>query len=233
MRLILIFLFIQVGNLYAQQVDYNTIILPKEVKNVSLKERLVQLAWANHPSNRVIENEVSIARNNINVAKSSWLGLITLTGNLNEFNINPDAFPGNNNFYPRYNVGLTIPLSIFMETPNEVKAARKELIISEEKLNEQKLALRAEVLSRYETYLEAKQLLEIQRINRLNEENYFELVKQKFIEEQVSIEDYNDSFAKLNEAKAKEIQLKTAYNKAVIQIEELIGFPLDNILPNQ
>ena len=78
---------------FSQNVDYNSIILPDGIEDISMDEKLVRLAWKNYPANEAAQHEVLKAKHNIGVAGSSWLNLVTISGNLNEFNIDPSAAP--------------------------------------------------------------------------------------------------------------------------------------------
>ena len=220
---------LSMGNLFAQTVDYNTVILPAGIENIGISEKLVRLAWQNYPANEVAQREIVKAKQNVAVANARWLNIVSLSFNMNEFNINPEANPSNNNFYPRYNVGASIPLGIFMETPNNVKTAKEDYEISLLNLNQQKLALRAIVLTRYQNYVQAKALLDIQLVSIENEENSFSLVEQKFINDEVTLDEYNASFVRLNEEKVKKINLESSFILTKIGVEELIGIPLESV----
>ena len=176
----LAFLILSTVSSIAQKVDYNAIILPDAIEDIDISEKLVRLAWKNFPANEVAQHEIIKAKHNIGVAGSSWLNLITLQGNLNEFNIDPSSNPNPNTFYPRYNVGITIPLGIFMETPNNMKIAKENLKIQELNLNEQKLVIRGEVLRRYQDYLNAKELLKIHSEAENDAYNGYILIEEKF-----------------------------------------------------
>jgi hypothetical protein len=63
----------------AQSIDYNKIILPDRVVTKNFEERLVQLAWKNHPSNRVVDQNVEIAQKEKAVARWRWLDDIYAT----------------------------------------------------------------------------------------------------------------------------------------------------------
>ncbi|HNT50844.1 MAG TPA: hypothetical protein PKK67_09670, partial [Cyclobacteriaceae bacterium] len=52
----------------AQSVDYNKIILPGNVTNIEFEEKLVQLAWKNHPSNQLLYNNLQVAKHETKIA---------------------------------------------------------------------------------------------------------------------------------------------------------------------
>ena len=229
MKNIVLLIFLSMSNLFAQQVDYNTIILPEGIDNIDISEKLVRLAWQNYPANKAAQHEILIAKHNINVAGSSWLNMAGVSANLNEFNINPEANPSNNNFYPRYNIGIRIPFGAFMEFPNKIKIAKEQYEISKLNLNQLKLTVRAEVLIRHQVYLAEKALFQMQTITIENEENTFALVEQRFIKEEMTLEEYNAALIKLNTEREKLINLESSYAITKINLETLIGVPLESI----
>ena len=68
--------------LCAQNIDYNKIVLPDKVIPSSFEERLVQLAWKNHPSNIIASQNVQIAGKEKKLAQWKWLDDIYANGNL-------------------------------------------------------------------------------------------------------------------------------------------------------
>ena len=115
----------------AQSVDYNKIIVTEQISAISFEERLVQLAWRNHPSNRVVTQKVEFAQSLRAKARWSWLDNIFVEGNYNEFTGDGDVDDLARAFYPRYNVGVRLPLSIFVQAPLSAQAANDQVLISE------------------------------------------------------------------------------------------------------
>ncbi len=76
-----------ISRAFAQQVDYNKIILPDEAANISFEEKLVQLAWKNNPASAIVQGEAKVAQYEAKAAGGKWLGLFGAQGNLNEFTI--------------------------------------------------------------------------------------------------------------------------------------------------
>src|SRR5690606_26809784 len=83
-----IFLLFVTAHVYGQSIDYNKIILPDHVQNPDFAEKLVQLAWKNNPVNEILRREIK--RNEYQVKRNAgqWLDIISMQGNLNEFNLN-------------------------------------------------------------------------------------------------------------------------------------------------
>src|SRR5258705_770156 len=133
----------------AQSIDYNKIILPDRVVTKNFEDRLVQLAWKNHPSNRVVDQNVDIAQKEKAVARWRWLDDIYATGNLNEYTLHPRP-DANNIYYPRYNFGIRVTLGSFVAIPLQTSAANGRLLNAEQLVNQKKLSVREDVLGNVE-----------------------------------------------------------------------------------
>ena len=150
----LILLLVISTPLLAQNVDYNKIILPEGSQGSEFEERLVQLAWRNHPSNEAVRREVNVASYDVKLSNASWLENIRITGNMNEFTINKAADPfGRAAFFPKYNIGASISLGTFLTTPYTIKKSKEILVISQANVNTQKLAVRNTVLKLYNEFI--------------------------------------------------------------------------------
>jgi len=212
----------------AQQVDYNSIILPGSAKDLDFSEVLVRLAWQNNPSNKVLKSRLTISEIELKQAQWKWLEQIQVTGNLNEFNLNPDL--NQNLFFPRYNISAYIRLSNFVDSPQEAKKMRQETIIAEQNINSQKLALRAEVLRLYQTFLTEQEMLRIQGENFTNMQSMYNLAEQKFSKGEITLDEYNSLADRNNAEKMKMVSYQSNFNIAKINLEELIGVRLEDVL---
>lgn len=217
---------------FTQQVDYNKIILPDEAANISFEEKLVQLAWRNNPTSAMVQGEAKVAQYESKAAGGKWLGLVGVQGNLNEFTIK--RFTGssdnnNNQFYPRYNIYVNLPLSTFTDLGNAKKVARQRVSITQEKVNLTKLDLRATVLKLYSEYRKNEDILNIYKEAMEDEESTYLVIEQKFKNGQVSVEDYMRSQKSRNDQR---IQLRIAeneYRKSKLDLEAVIGVRLEDV----
>jgi len=212
----------------AQNIDYNKIILPSGLENLSLEEKLVQLAWQNHPDNKVIRLEKDVTIAEAKQLKTEWLNQIRAAGNLNEFTINPDASP-NNFFLPRYNFSLTLPLGIFFQQPLNNKIANRQIAIADQKINQQKIKIRYEVLEAFQNYLLQQELYSIR--NNVAEDEYTNLysIESKFKKGEVSIEEYRTASKAYSTELEKKLNAKKNLEVAKLKIEALIGVPLEMV----
>lgn len=212
---------------FSQNVDYNTVILPSGIEDLDIREKLVQLAWSNYPANEEAQRVVEIAQHNVKVAGLDWLNMIQMNLNFNEFNI--DASNERNQFYPRYNLGIRIPLGSFIEIPKNIKIAKEDLEISKLRVNETKLRLRANVLRRYQNYVTYKEVYKIQKEAETDSYSNHLLIEQKFKAAEVHVSAFVQSSKNFNDQRVKTVVSENAYKQSVIALEELIGVKLIDV----
>jgi len=58
--------------IHAQQIDYKKIILPDGITNLSVEERLVQLAWKNNPEVKAVQHDVNASQYDVKIAATRW-----------------------------------------------------------------------------------------------------------------------------------------------------------------
>lgn len=215
---------------FAQSIDYNRIILPGNSKDIELSEKLVQLAWQNHPNNNSQKEEVKISEMNLKLSRRRWLNNFRFGANLNEFNIDPSSDLGNRSlFFPRYNFSLTFPLGDLFMNPLENKQNQILVQVSENELNAAKLLVRRNVLQAFNDYLLLEEIYKIQRLAMDNAETNHAIVEESFEQGEETYERYNTSFNNLNQRKITILQAERDYKNAKLTLEEMIGVPLENV----
>lgn len=218
---------------YAQNIDYNKIILPEDATEIGLAEKLVQLAWENNPANQELLHQARVAKYDYKLEKWSWISSITASGNLNEFTLNPQKVQEDNPtfspFFPRYNFGISLSLGTFFLTPMKSKQANMSYEIVQEQINQQKLTLRALVLTRYQDYIMNQKLFDVQ--NEITEDEYSEylLAEQSFKKGDVSLERFKQVTRIYNAELTKRITLERDLNVSKIALEEIIGVRLEDV----
>ena len=216
---------------FSQNIDYNYIIIPEGAQDLTVEERLVQLAWKNNPVSNINNNNIQIAKHNLTLAQTSWLDNIVITGNVNEFVISPESDEFNRaQFFPLYNIGARISLGELIINPQKAKIARVEYENEMERLNQQKLFIRAEVLRRYNAYTSSQAIMEIQSEKTENALNTFNLVEEQFLNGNSPVETYNAAY---NNYKNEQIELERLENDvriAKVNLEELIGVDVETII---
>lgn len=194
--------------------------------SIAFGEALVALAWKNYPENEAFRLEVKQQDEIITQAKWDWLEGLTASFNLNEGNINPsEANP--NLFFPRYNFGFRFSIGSVISTPSKVRYAGLGKGIAEKNVEQQKLAMRREVLSRYFTYLYSLDLLKVKMQAYQDIYSNFTMASQSFRNGEISLDEYNKSLAARNAAQEGRLNAQRELVLAELQLEELIGMELE------
>ena len=215
---------------FSQSVDYNRIILPSGVNSVSFEEKLVQLAWANHPTNRISQINVNMFRREKSIAAWSWLDNATATFNVNQFTLDPSTdVLGRAGFLPRYNLSLRLSLGTFVNTPLQTKVANDRILISQQQVNELKLGVRRDVLSNVEML---KERYKIYRLRDRLKEDFLILFKdaeKKFSNGEIKIDQYQLASQAYNARAESVISALSMFNQSKIQLEAIIGVKIDEV----
>lgn len=226
----IVFLMLMSSAALAQQVDYNKIILPDYTKSPDFSERLVQLAWRNHPNNEVFRKEVDIGNYATRQSAAAWLDIFRATGNLNEFTLSPqsDVF-GRSAFWPRYNLSASISLGQFISIPLQTKMNRAKAVQAQANLNAQKLAVRNAVLKAYNEYIMREEVYKVQSQLLLDNETAHKLVEQRFKNGETNFETYSASLASYSSMNIARMDAEKNYKNAKLDLEQLIGMRLEDV----
>ncbi len=191
-----------------------------------IKAQLIFLALNNAQAVAADAN-VRIAEIARRKANSSFLSSVNLGGNVNEFVVNNSPAA---NFFPKYNIGLTIPLDMFAKNKAEKRTANEMIIVSTSQKELVGEALKTKVLVKYEIYKEKKELLELQRIATDDDIAAYEKAQKDYKDDNLTIEDVNKIFRELITSKGNLVSKEKDFNIAIIEIEEIIGVPLKTVL---
>lgn len=196
-------------------------------KVIDVREKLVQLAMQN-PNYEVADRTVNKSLYELRKAKGSWLGQVSVQGNLNELSIdknNPQA-----SFYPRYNISVNVPLDLFTSKPNDIKIARENYLIAEANRNDKYRLIRAEVLTLYEDYLMHKERLESQVRITQDEYTIFMSKERDFQDGIINQEEYTKFSKGYEETKLRKGEYQRNFNVAKYELERMIGMTLEEAL---
>jgi len=216
--------------LSAQQTDYETIVQPLENKARDFTEYLVQLAWLNNPESLTAQSEAKNARDLDKNTRKELLKDFGLTFNLNEGNLrNIGGGDGTNIFFPRYNFGATVNVFNLTTQKSKNRVSKRAIDIADQKVNAQKLELRAETLTRYTAFKLARNIYR-QRVLAEQEvyANYV-LIKQLFETDEETFEKYtaaNNAYYAAQEAK---LNAEANVLTARYALEALIGLRWEQI----
>lgn len=228
-NLSIILLFVQCG-LFAQITDYNKIVLPTSIIDISFEEKLIQLAWSNHPSSRIAMQNVQLYTKEKSLAGWSWLDNVNATFNVNQFNIDPSSDQlGRAAFFPRYNISMRMSLGTFALTPINTKIARDRVIMGEHQVNELKLAIRRDVLVTIEQFKERYKVLRLR--DRLKEDFLvlFKDAEKKFSQGSIQIDQYQLASQAYYSRSESVITASSQFNQTKIALEALIGLRLEEV----
>lgn len=227
-RALYLFVFIPFIS-FSQSVDYNKIIVPDQVPEISFEERLVQLAWKNHPTNKVAIQKVEMAQALKSKASWAWLDHFFVQANVNEFTGNTEVDGWGRAFYPKYNVGVRLPIGTFVHTPLNAQAAGDQVLINEFEVNAKKLAVRRDVLQAIEKLRERFKVIKLRE--RIKEDYLlmFQDAEKKFKEGKITLEFYRGTIQAYSLQEEEIIQAQSLFNQERLALEELVGVELQDI----
>lgn len=197
------------------------------VKVFDVREKLVQLAMQN-PNYEVADRTVNKSLYELRKARGSWLGQVSVQGNLNELSIdknNPAA-----TFYPRYNISVNVPLDLFTAKTNDIKIARENYLIAEANRNDKYRLIRATVLTMYEDYLMHKERLESQVRITQDEYTIFMSKERDFQDGIINQEEYTRFSKAYEETKLRRGEYQRNLNVAKYDLERMIGMSLEEAI---
>ena len=193
----------------------------------AIKEKLVKLALSNSDEITAAEANIRISEISRRKAKSSMLSSVNVGANANEFVINnsPQA-----NFFPKYNLGLSVPLDLFAKNKAEKQTADQMININTAQKESIQKTIRAKVLILYETYKEKKEIVQLQKMAMEDDIAAYEKAQQDYAESIITLEDVSKIYkASVNEKSILATKQKE-YNIAVIELEQAIGTTLSKAI---
>ncbi len=220
-----------VSDLYSQQArTLNAVSFNPYVDSTA--EALVQLAM-NNPQIKLSESQAKAQQYVYAHSKTIWLNSVTLAGNLNEYSIkefnNSNLYNGAS-LYPRYNIGVLLPLGIFVNNSKQSKAEYYRYQAAENDVEAQKLAIRKSVLLAYEDYQMNKQLLSFQQQVVLDARVLYSKTEERYQKGEVTLENYIFAGRSKNTEEVRLVNTQRDLANAETQLEALIGMRLDDAL---
>lgn len=212
--------------LKAQYTHYNEIIPADTSKNVL--ERLIFLSWHNNPDNEQKFHNSESFRYGRKKQSWEWLNQISVQGNLNEFSISGGG--GTSLYFPRYNIGASIPLGIFLTSPAATKQAKALYQESLDRINSQKMDIRNKVTDAWETFRMYHRQMTIEQ--QINENAYADFLsnEKRFKNGKVSLSVYNSSMMKYSDVLMQKIVLEKQLAVAKSDLERLVGVKLEKVV---
>jgi len=192
-----------------------------------IKEKLVKFALANDPNLVAADANIRVSEIARKKANTSMLSAVNLGANANEFVINNSPAA---NFFPKYNIGVSIPLDLLARNKAEKRTASAMIDFNTAQKQAVQNDIRAKVLTLYETYKEKKQIVELQKMGMEDDLAAYEKAQQDYAENIITLEDVSKIYkASVNEKSILATKQKE-FNIAVIELEAAIGVPLSKAL---
>jgi outer membrane protein TolC len=198
-----------------------------EPTDTTVEKRLVSLALtgptfdASAHQNKI--NELELSR-----AKSAWLNLLTFSTSYYDQSGNKNN--GSTTYVlPKYYFTISIPLGVIFSQGNSVKIAREGLALSKDKQEDMSRQLKVDVLSRYKQFKLYNSLIDMQSemINDVLATS--SQIEDKFKKDQVTVDVYIASQKTRNDELAKLLNLKLQQDLIKLDIEKIIGVPLESV----
>ncbi len=200
-----------------------------------IAERLVDLAMKN-PQISSSDNLAEQFKYSYRRTRSQWLDNIVLTGNLNEFSINQSGAAADplkqSTQYPRYNVGVRLPVGMFINNGKEAKSMMHKYKSTQDDAQALRQAIRRQVLTVYEDYKMNTELTALQHEVLQDAKFLFAKTEEKFQKGEITLDVYTTANRLYNSEKVKAVALEHDLNVSIAQLEELIGMNLAVALKN-
>ncbi len=216
----------------AQDVDYNKIVLPGTIVSQVFEERLIQLAWVNHPSSKSTLQMVELTEKEKKLAKITWLNDLYAAGNLNEITIKRDRtneLVNVNNQFPRYNFGVRFSLGTFFSVPLNTKIANDKNVMAKNAVDERKLELREVILTNVERL---KLYYKFIKLREQIKEDYLTMYKdaeRNFSVGEVTIEGYRNATQAYYKQVESVVEAQSTFQSVKLALESFIGLELENV----
>jgi outer membrane protein TolC len=219
------------GFLFAQQTDWDAVVQPIDAKSRDFSEYLVQLAWMNNPAGAISQDQVKNAEGALKNTKKEWMRDVQATFNLNEANLvgGGGSDSASNIFFPRYNFGINFNLYNILTQKGKNDIGKRDVKMAGHRVNQSKLELRAETLTRYASMRLSKEILKTRTL--VEQEMYanFVLIKQLYNNDEKSLEDYTTATSAYYNAQEARIRAETDLLLAKLRLEEVIGVKWEKV----
>jgi Outer membrane protein len=216
----------------AQDTTHTTSSVALARYDEKLVEGLVMLAMEN-PQIKSAENMSMNYKYSYARSKTAWLNQISVAGNLNELSIK--QFHGSdptrqNLLYPRYNVGVVLPIGTFVNQRKQSQADLHRYQAAANEVEVVKQNVRHDVMVAYDNYLMNQNLIALQYTVLKDAEVLFLRTEQKFSKGEITLEAYNQANKAFVDEKVRTITLERAFRVAEHDLEALIGMKLSTAI---
>ena len=204
-------------------------LMTANVADTVMENRLVQLALAQPNYEQTIYQQ-KIFEYQLKKQRNSWMNLLTLSTTYNDQSF---AKPTNNGttayVYPKYFIGVNIPLGLIVSNGTDVKITKESELIAKSQQQELAKQIKASVLSNYKQFKANEKLLAIQNQVVDDEQANFLQVEQNFKNGTATLDAYNEASKKYNDQQVTVINLQLQQDLIRVELERLIGRKLEDV----
>ena len=193
----------------------------------AIQERLVELALKGPDMDKTFHLN-KINEYQLKAAQNVYLNLLAFNINLNERSFASQNLQ-QNYIYPKYNLGISIPLGTILSR-TAVKSAREGIEIGKDNTELTKRNIRQQVITAYKEYIVYEKLIAMQSELINDEQTQLVQTEEKFRKETISIETYTAAQKNNNAELAALINLKLQQDLKKLELERLIGVKLETVL---
>ena len=219
------------GSAIAQEVNFDNVVAPPDMRPRDFEAYLVQLAWLNQPGNRILELDKQIAEKEVQIQSKKWTNNVLAGFNLNEVSyyniVNRRALAeaGNNTFvaFPLYSFSATVSLGDFINNPKKTDIAELQVLQADAALDQQKLLIRREVLAAYTDYLAILRILESRSLLFDDLAAAYVLAEQQFKSDKIDFDEFSRAGGRYRAAEEQRILAEAELQRHIYRLEELIG----------
>lgn len=221
--------FLQAQNTNSANRNRNADSLPPE----TIAKALAQIAIENNGVG-VQEAVTKASEYNYKAQKTSWLDNFRASGNINSFTNNNNTINGitGQAFYPRYNIGVSLPFGIFVNLPKQTKASFYNYQAQLENLRMAKQDLQLQVISLYYNYVRTQKLYQLQEESLQDTEFATKKTEERFGKGEVNLDVYTAATKRYNDEQGAKVSLERDLMIGKAQLEMLLGMPLETALVN-
>jgi len=194
-----------------------------------IERTLVDLALQS-PAVQKVAHENTANEYQLKAARNSWMNFLTLSANYNEFSFSQTNLQ-QTYIYPKYLFGLNIPLGTII-SGKQAKIAKERVAVSALTEEETKRKVKADVLGKYKQYKAQSEIIKIETAYLNDLQVTLTQTDEKFKKNDpnVTFEDYNKALKNRNDQQARLINLKLEQDITRLELEEIIGVPLETVL---
>ncbi|MET1054693.1 MAG: TolC family protein [Pedobacter sp.] len=197
--------------------------------NYPLLDKYISLAKQNYPRMKISEGQMESLKQNISMAKVSFLDLFNASYYYRPNDNITNNQPGQIYTVNGWQFGFTFNLGTYLQKPYALKKAKADYRVSGYQYEDTQLTTTSEVKRRYYAYLQSVSQLKIRTQTAQDNKNISETSRHKFERGELSLDLYNASRMLVSTSSTDQIQAEVNYLNAKDALEEIIGKKLSEV----